>query len=98
MADQREIAVTAAEVDAAVTRLAELEERARQVAASAYAAELSAGRGAGALVGVGSALCGFATELAEAIARTRAEVSAALATYEAADDDTAARIDGTREG
>lgn len=98
MADRGEIAITAAEVNRAVARLANLEERARQVAGTAHAAELSAGQGATALVGVGAALCDFATALAETIARTRAEVSAALAAYEAADEDAAASIEATREG
>lgn len=93
-----EIAVTAEEVRNVEKRLADLEGRARELASASYVADLSVGDGATALVDVGAAVIEFASALADTIGRTRAEVSSALDTFQAADEGVSSAIDVRGEG
>lgn len=98
MAAKGEIAVEEAQVFSVESRLEHLEERAREIAATTYVADLSAGGGAAALVEVGAALTEFSSALADAIQRTRAEVASARETFVETDEGVSAAIDTWEEG
>lgn len=98
MAGHGEIAVEEERVSSVESRLERLEERARDIAATTYVADLSVGRGAMALVEVGVALTEFSSALADAIQRTRVEVAAARETFVETDEGVSAAIDIWKEG
>ena len=98
MVAQGEIAVEEEQVSSVESCLERLEERARDIAATTYVADLSVGCGATALVEVGTALIEFSSALADAIQRTRVEVAAARETFVETDEGLSATIDAWKEG
>ena len=94
-----EIAVTAEEVRDVEKRLADLEgPRAGARERELRRRPLGGRRRATALVDVGAAVIEFASALADTIGRTRAEVSSALETFQAADEGVSSAIDVRGEG